>query len=374
MTYAIPAPLRGSDDAETAAGHANPGEEFPALPASLDNLTAAKLLKLRVVLAGQGSFRLASSGSAFGAICMLPGSGRLVRLFRGFGGKEVAQMYLADGAPRAGILNAAEPSDFAVLVHRCDSTIWGDGPAPRTLPTEIRALVNRAVSSADPVVQAAVEALWAWGGTIPWRGTSEPWTPSPDAWSFIRICARSRDIHVCTTAEALKAVIRHDVPSAPFRDILVMQDTDRWVARLVSDAWLSRREELRTESGLWVRLKTRDAVDADARALGRRKEEFLDGKMPLRLTPPRHGVRLFVAAGSGSEAAASAADLRPGDAFEIWSLRDRAGTRLAMACVAQGEVIICGRDGRDLDALAAHVMDAAELRLARLPREVAEGV
>ncbi len=344
------------------------------MSAALDHLTAARLLKLRIVLAGEGGFRLQPSGGDFGAICMLPGSGRTVRLFRGFGGKPMAQIHLADRQPRDGLFDLSTSADFATLFEHCDGSIWQDGCAVKGAPTEIRRLANWAVASLDPTVEAAVDVLWGDGEALDWRHGAGPWTPSSAAWLFVRICAQSTDSHVRKAAEALKAVIRREVASAPHNRLAARIDTGCWIAYFISATWLARREELRTPSSVWVRLKTHDDVEADARVLGRRKEEFLDGLMPSRLTPHRRGVRLLAAADAGKAAGAGAANRRPEEGVEIWSLRDATGRLLSMACIAQGDIIVCGRQGRDLEALTTHLRDVAILRRARLPREQAEGI
>jgi hypothetical protein len=215
---------------------------------------------------------------------------------------------------------------------------------------------------------------------LDWRRSAAPWTPSTAVWLFTRICAQSTDSHVRKAAEALKAVIRREAESAPYNRLAARIDTGCWIAYFLSATWLARREELRTPSAVWVRLKTHDDVDADARALGRRKEEFLDGMMPSRLTPqhrsahpPAHrGVRLFATADADRDGIAGAANRRPEDGVEIWSLRDGAGRLLGMACIAQGDIVVCGKDGRDLDVLTTHLRDIALLRRARLPREETE--
>jgi hypothetical protein len=359
--------------ADAACRYAERDEEASGMPAALDNVTAAKLLKLRVVLSGQGAFRLQPNERAFGALCVLPGREPSVRLSRGFGGKQMARLYLPDGRPQSGILDLRTAAGFTLLFQSCDSNIWEHGLAESVMPTEIRRLVNWAVVSAEHAVQAAVERLWAGGATVDWNSTDTHWTPTSEVWKFIRVCSQSTDDRVRLAAEALKAVLRREVPSAPYDTAAAKIDTRRWVVQWVSDAWTMHREEVRSLSGVWVRLKTDSAIMNDASRLGRRGEEFLDGKMASRLTPRHFGERWFAPAAPRSEAVSRVTEEGTADSLETWSLRDPAGGVLGMACIAHGDVILCGRDGRDMDALAAYITDIAMLRSARLPRDQAEG-
>jgi hypothetical protein len=359
--------------ADAAARSAERDAELSGMPAALDNVTAAKLLKLRVVLAGQGGFRLQPNDRTFGALCVLPGREPSVRLSRGFGGKQMARLYLPDGRPQSGIIDLRTAAGFTLLFQSCDSNIWEHGLAESVMPTEIRRLVNWAVVCPEHAVQAAVERLWAGGATVDWNSTDTSWTPTSEVWKFIRACSQSSDDCVRLAAEALKAVLRREVASAPYDAAAAKLDTRRWVVQWVSDAWTLHREEVRSLSGVWVRLKTDTAIMADAAILGRRGDEFLDGKMAHRLTPPPTGARRFAPAAPRSDTASRVTEDGAADHVETWSLRDAAGVVLGMACIAHGDVILCGRNGRDIDALSVYLTDVAMLRCARLPREQAEG-
>ncbi len=343
------------------------------MPPKLDIITAARLLKLRVILSGQGGFRLQPNKNAFSALCVLPGREPSVRLSRGFGGKQIAQMFFPDGNPQSEVIDLRTAAGFTLLFQSCDCNIWDGGQPEKITPTEIRRLVNWAVVCPEPAIQAAVAVLWADGEGVDWRRTDADWTPSPQVWNFIRICSRAEDDRVRMPADALKAVLRRDASSSPFDATEAKRDTRSWVLHWVSDSWRWHQEEIRTVSGVWVRLKTRAAIAADAASLGRRAEEFLDGAMPFRLTPRQNGGRLSAPATRRGDAASGVQDDGTAATVETWSLRRDAGFVLGMACIAHGEVILCGRDGRDMQALSAYLTDVATLRRARLPREQAEG-
>jgi hypothetical protein len=278
----------------------------------------------------------------------------------------MARLYLPDGRPQSGLIDLRTAAGFTLLMQSCDSNIWEHGLAESVMPTEIRSLVNWAVVTPERAVQAAVARLWDNGASVDWTSTDSDWAPTSNVRKFIRICRQSTDDRVRPAAEALQAVLRRELASAPYDADEAKIDTRRWVVQWVSDAWTAHREEVRTVSGVWVRLKTNQAIAADAATIGRRGEEFVDGKMASRLTPQHNGVRLL--------AAARVTDHGAADKIETWSLRDDAENVLGMACIAHGDLILCGRDGRDIEALAAYLADVAMLRCARLPREQAEGI
>jgi hypothetical protein len=210
------------------------------MDAHLDNQALARLLKLRVMLAGHGSFRLEpdEESGLFRANCVLPGHGSIVTLWTSWAGREMARISRPGGRPLSVDLEITTPRHFVSILHNSDAEIWPGGSRPGArLPTEIVALVNRAVASGDPAVIQACDALYDSGSEASFPAEQGEWMPPEQAWAFIEACSDSDDRRVSEAAADLLAVVHRNRPGKPFSDAESLIMTSDWL-----ECWLAARD------------------------------------------------------------------------------------------------------------------------------------
>ena len=354
---------------------------------SLDLLS--RLLKLRVVLAGEGAFRLQPNpdSNAYGALCVLPGNSSAVRLWSGLGAKPWAQMFRPDGQTLSREIDIRSPVGFASLVHNSDVEIWvGDGEgrlgtaAKRvsTAPSELADLVNAAVASDEPTIIAACDALYDHGSSVDFPEQDGRWSPSSDAWRFVEACQTSADDAVCAAAIAIEEIIVEERRSRAFsvRESLIR--SNEWVGEYMAGK-PEPDDTVEAEDVRWQRLKTPAAVTAVARSLDWLEGHFLNDTLTNLLRPGnkkapnpsgvRSGQQAMRSARPGSGASARSGVVRQElDADrEFWALVGDNSERLALGCVEDGDVVVVGRRGQDDGIMIEHFDAIMMLRGARLP-------
>jgi hypothetical protein len=339
----------------------------------IDLETVARLLKLRVLLAGRGAFRMQPNpeSGAFGAFSVLHGSA--VRLWSGMAGVPHAQMFYPSGRPLSGELNLRSPVTFASLIHNVDAQTW-DGPgAADDLPPDLASVADLAIASSDPDVRRAVDAAWDDGRTVD-LGSDEGWRMDSRAWDVVQAALHAPTPALSGAAAELVAVLHGERAPQSYDVADSLVRANEYVEALLSVAEDRGAQALSVGEQSWVRLWSPAGVCASARRLGRLEGEFLNASPSSLLRPRTDKEKRAVATaaqawlrGEDARLGMHARALRPD--VEFWSLRDGDGHQLALACVERGEVLVFGQDGRDAEALASHIDAVGTLRFARVGGE-----
>jgi hypothetical protein len=108
--------------------------------------TFCKLLKLRILLAGDGAFRLQPNvaGGYFGALFIMPGPGYVIPVWTESDGAVMAKIVFPDGIQLSKAMEIANSGNFANLLHNIDVVTWQEwkGLPASGSPVEIIDVVN----------------------------------------------------------------------------------------------------------------------------------------------------------------------------------------------------------------------------------------
>lgn len=338
----------------------------------------AALLRLRVLLAGSGAFRMSRDAAGRPeATCVLPRNGFLVRL----GADGVVQMSYPSGRPLSRRLDATDPEKFASLMHNADVESLRGREAGRGveevyplaaeggLPVEALALADAAAVSSDASLPALVRAseLDEVDYSDPEPG---PWRAPAAAVAFARACGKGGDAALAAASEAYLSVARGE---APGRRFLCDWSLRAWQERV--EGWVLASSGIEPETvdagpSTWVRLRTRAGVGADTLALGHPGRTLTrDGTAASLMEPdatPLHERLARLLAGMASDPVPGSSPALVGPGREYWSLRGPGQEVVALAVVEDGEVLTLGAKGAP-HPLLTRTAEIAALRAARCP-------
>jgi hypothetical protein len=341
----------------------------------VNHQTLCRLLKLRVLLAGEGAFRLdpnPKSGS-FGALCVLPGTGWNVSLWMEMTTGVVGQISRPNGKPLSKPMVIGNSCEFTSFLHNCDCVAWEqinqlkETHISTIAPAEIIETVNAMILSQDPVVQAWVERLYDNGSTIDLdHEQTDHWAASTETLGLIQNLLHSTDSNMVKAITNFALVCDGKKKSREFSAYSSLDDTSYYVdclQRTFDADSLPPSTVLHVGDVQWVRITT---------PAGRAALQFPKRLAPQSQEEKQQNLHQGLAQIFGRIVILTPHRLETNN--EYWLLQNESGEHLALAVVADDDLFVCSPQNskdkcNDIDIFNTYMEAVVALRIDRLGTE-----